>query len=408
MWFYIKLAWRNVFRNKRRTVIASTAIGIGLASLIFVDGLIIGMKDSMIRSATGSFLGEAQIHAEDYRQTREVEKTIHQPGEVQGELQQAREVENFTPRVMSYAMITSAANVRSVQMVGVEPERESGVSKIDDAVQEGTFFGEDNPRDVLIGSELAEILEVSLGDRVVITVSQAESGDLSQEMFRISGMFHFNAQEMDKGMIFVRLGKAQEMLNLGDGIHEIAVQFHNIQDSMDPELPFWERFSRRGNEAASWTELLPQLKAVFEMTAISRWVMFVLLASVVVFGIINTLFMSLYERLFEFGVLRAVGTRSGGVFRLMILEAGALGIISAGIGIVLGLIVTAVLAHTGIDYRGIEFAGSTIHELIYPVLNVHQFIFYPLGVIAFTALVGVYPAFTAARMSITEAMRRSL
>ncbi len=408
MWFYIKLAWRNVFRNKRRTVIASTAIGIGLASLIFVDGLIIGMKDSMIRSATGSFLGEAQIHAEDYRQTREVEKTIHQPGEVQGELQQAREVENFTPRVMSYAMITSAANVRSVQMVGVEPERESGVSKIDDAVQEGTFFGEDNPRDVLIGSELAEILEVSLGDRVVITVSQAESGDLSQEMFRISGMFHFNAQEMDKGMIFVRLGKAQEMLNLGDGIHEIAVQFHNIQDSMDPELPFWERFSRRGNEAASWTELLPQLKAVFEMTAISRWVMFVLLASVVVFGIINTLFMSLYERLFEFGVLRAVGTRSGGVLRLMILEAGALGIISAGIGIVLGLIVTAVLAHTGIDYRGIEFAGSTIHELIYPVLNVHQFIFYPLGVIAFTALVGVYPAFTAARMSITEAMRRSL
>ncbi|MFO7865730.1 MAG: FtsX-like permease family protein [Candidatus Aminicenantes bacterium] len=408
MWFYIKLAWRNVFRNKRRTVIASTAIGIGLASLIFVDGLIIGMKDSMIRSATGSFLGEAQIHAEDYRQTREVEKTIHQPGEVQGELQQAREVENFTPRVMSYAMITSAANVRSVQMVGVEPERESGVSKIDDAVQEGTFFGEDNPRDVLIGSELAEILEVSLGDRVVITVSQAESGDLSQEMFRISGTFHFNAQEMDKGMIFVRLGKAQEMLNLGDGIHEIAVQFHNIQDSMDPELPFWERFSRRGNEAASWTELLPQLKAVFEMTAISRWVMFVLIASVVVFGIINTLFMSLYERLFEFGVLRAVGTRSGGVLRLMILEAGALGIISAGIGIVLGLIVTAVLAHTGIDYRGIEFAGSTIHELIYPVLNVHQFIFYPLGVIAFTALVGVYPAFTAARMSITEAMRRSL
>ncbi|MFW6136526.1 MAG: ABC transporter permease [Candidatus Aminicenantaceae bacterium] len=408
MWFYVKLAWRNVFRNKRRTVIASTAIGIGLASLIFVDGLIIGMKDSMIRSATGSFLGEAQIHAEGYRQTREVEKTIHQPGEVQGELQQAGMVENFTPRVMSYAMITSAANVRSVQMVGVEPESESGVSKIDDAVQEGTFFGEDSPRDVLIGSELAEILEVSLGDRVVITVSQAESGDLSQEMFRISGMFHFNAQEMDKGMIFVRLGKAQEMLNLDGGIHEIAVQFHNIQDSMDPELPFWERFSSRGNQAASWTELLPQLKAVFEMTAISRWVMFVLIASVVVFGIINTLFMSLYERLFEFGVLRAVGTRSGGVLRLMILEAGALGIISAGIGIVLGLVVTAVLAHTGIDYRGIEFAGSTIHELIYPVLNVHQFIFYPLGVIAFTALVGVYPAFTAARMSITEAMRRSL
>lgn len=408
MWFYIKLAWRNVFRNKRRTIIASTAIGIGLASLIFVDGLLIGMKDSMIRSATSSFLGEAQIHSEGYRQTREVDETINQAGKVINKLRQAPEVKYFAPRAMSYAMITSAANVRSVQMVGVEPQREKNISKIDEAVREGTFFEESDPRDVLIGEELAEILEVSLGDRMVITVSQAESGDLSQEMFRISGLFHFNTQEMDKGMIFIQLDKAQEMLNIVDGIHEIAVQFQNIQDSMKPGLPFWERFSQWGNEAVSWTEVLPQMNAVFEMTAISRFVMFILIAAVVVFGIINTLFMSMYERLFEFGVLRAVGTRSGGVLRLMIFESGALGIISAGIGIVLGLAVTALLAHTGIDYRGIEFAGSTIQELIYPVLNVYQFIFYPLGIIVFTSLIGLYPALTAARMSITEAMRRSM
>jgi ABC-type lipoprotein release transport system permease subunit len=408
MWFYIKLAWRNVFRNKRRTIIASIAIGIGLAALIFVDGLLIGMKDSMIRSATSSFLGEAQIHLEGYRQTREVNETINQLEKIKNELEKAQVVKNFAPRAMSYAMITSAANVRSVQLVGVKPQSEKYLSKIDEAIREGSFFESDNPRDVLIGSELAEILEVGLGDRVVITVSQAESGDLSQEMFRISGLFHFNTQEMDKGMIFIRLDKAQEMLNIGDGIHEIAVQFQNIQDSMNPELPFWGRFSQWGNEAASWAEVLPQLNAVFEMTAISRFVMFILIASVVVFGIINTLFMSLYERLFEFGVLRAVGTRPGGVLRLMIFEAGALGIISAGIGIVLGLAVTGILAHTGIDYRGIEFAGSTIRELIYPVLNIYQFIFYPLGIIAFTSLVGLYPAITAARMSITDAMRRSL
>ncbi len=408
MWFYIKLAWRNVFRNKRRTIIAGIAIGIGLAALIFVDGLLIGMKDSMIRSATSSFLGEAQIHLEGYRQTREVNETINQLEKVKNELEKAQVVKNFTPRAMSYAMITSAANVRSVQLVGVKPQSEKNLSKIDEAIQEGSFFENDNPRDVLIGSELAEILEVGLGDRVVITVSQAESGDLSQEMFRISGLFHFNTQDMDKGMIFIRLDKAQEMLNIGAGIHEMAVQFQNIQDSMNLELRFWERFSQWGNEAASWAEVLPQLNAVFEMTAISRFVMFILIAFVVVFGIINTLFMSLYERLFEFGVLRAVGTRPGGVLRLMIFEAGALGIISAGIGIVLGLAVTGILAHTGIDYRGIEFAGSTIRELIYPVINIYQFIFYPLGIIAFTSLVGLYPAVTAARMSITDAMRRSL
>jgi hypothetical protein len=96
-----------------------------------------------------------------------------------------------------------------------------------------------------------------------------EKGELAREMFRVSGLFHFNTQGMDKGMIFIRLGKAQDMLNIADGFHEIAVQFQNIQDSMEPGLFFWKRFSRWGNEAVSWTEVLPQLKAVFEMTAIS-------------------------------------------------------------------------------------------------------------------------------------------
>jgi ABC-type lipoprotein release transport system permease subunit len=127
-------------------------------------------------------------------------------------------------------MITSAANVRSVQMIGVQPQKEKFVSKIDEAVQEGTFFQEDNPRSILIGKELAEILEVDLGDRVVVTVSQAKSGNLSQEMFRISGIFTFNAQEMDKGMVFVGLKKAQEMMNLDGGIHEIVVHFAFDED----------------------------------------------------------------------------------------------------------------------------------------------------------------------------------
>jgi len=408
MWFTIKLAWRNIFRNKRRTIIASTAIGIGLASLIFVDALLIGMKESMIRSATSSFLGQAQIHLKEYRRTREVDETIRKPEQMMKELSEEPSVENFAPRAMSYAMITSAANVRSVQMVGVQPQSEKHISKIDEAIQKGSFFQEKNPRNILIGKELAEILEVGLGERVVVTVSQAETGDLSQEMFRISGIFFFNSAEMDKGMVFVRLGKAQKMLNINGNIHEIAIQFRNIQTSLQPNLSFWDRFSKWGNQAVSWTGILPQLKAVFDMTAISRLVMFIIIASVVVFGIINTLFMSLYERLFEFGVLRAVGTRSGGIRGMMIAEAGALGIISAGIGIMIGLGLNLLLAHTGIDYRGIELAGSTFRELIYPVLKVYQFIYYPLGVIAFTSLVGIYPALHASRMSITEAMRRSL
>jgi ABC-type antimicrobial peptide transport system permease subunit len=136
--------------------------------------------------------------------------------------------------------------------------------------------------------------------------------------------------------------------------------------------------------------------------------MALILMVVVIFGIINTLFMSLYERLFEFGVLRAVGTRPGGVLKLMLFESGALGVISTVVGVILSLIVCGVFSKTGIDYRGLEFAGSTISEVLYPVMTWWQYVIYPLGLIGFVLLVGFYPAVVAARMKIVEAMRKSL
>jgi ABC-type antimicrobial peptide transport system permease subunit len=144
------------------------------------------------------------------------------------------------------------------------------------------------------------------------------------------------------------------------------------------------------------------------MTGSFRAILAFLLIIVVIFGIINTLFMSLYERLFEFGVLRAVGTRPWGVFKLMLAESGSLGIISAVIGVVISLILTGIISKTGIDYRGLEFAGTTFQDLLYPVMKVYQFIVYPIGLFLFTLLVGLYPATVASRMSITDAIRRSL
>ena len=408
MWFYIKLAWRNVLRNKRRTIIAGIAIGIGLACLIFYDGLIIGMEDVAIRSATDSFIGEAQIHREGFQSSRDTVLTINQSKEVFKELEADPLVKDYCSRTLAMGMITSPANVNSVMLVGIDPQRERTISKIDDAIKEGNFFSEANPRDIVIGSKLAEILEIGLGDRLVATVSTAHSGDLSQEMFRVSGIYHFSIADMDQGLAFIRLPIAQQMLGLGDQVHEIAIKFNQLKYASQKDIPFWKTFSRHGNEAISWEELLPQLKNIFEMTGTFRYVMAFLLIIVVIFGIINTLFMSLYERLFEFGVLRAVGTRPWGIFKLMLAESGSLGIISAVIGIVISLILTGLVAKTGIDYRGIEFAGTTFNDLLYPVMKIYQFIVYPAGLFVFTLLVGIYPAIVASRMSITDAIRRSL
>ena len=407
MWWIIsKLAWKNTFRNKRRTLIAGTAIGIGLAALIFMDALWIGMERNMIATATGSFLGEGQIHREGFRDTQEIEVTINQLSDVVSRLEQEEIVAHFTLRTLALGLISSSANVSAITLVGVQPSTEKHLSQFDDAITQGAYFEGDNARDIVIGHKLAELLEVGVGARVVVTVAQMGTGDLAQEMFRVSGIYHFAGDEMGS-MAVVRLEKAQQMLGLGDAVHEIAIKFTDSAYGQDKRLPFWARYSQHGNEAVGWTRILPQLEAIFKMTAFSRYIMVVILFGVVVFGIVNTLFMSLYERMFEFGVLRAIGTRPFGMARLILFEAGALAVLSIALGIILGLAVTGIFTKIGIDYTGIEFAGVTVQELIIPVMNLQQYIFYPAWVFVFTLTTGLYPARYAAKMSPADAMRRS-
>ena len=403
----VKLAWRNIFRNKRRTFIAATAIGIGLTALIFIDAFMIGMEETMIRTATASFLGDAQIHREGFRDVQEVSLTVQALDSVTESLAKEEIVAHFTQRTLAASMITSPANVSAINLVGIHPSTEKFLSLIDDAITKGVYFESDNSRDIVIGAKLAEILEIELGDRVVVTVAQAGTGELSQEMFRISGIYHFADEAMNSGMAFVRIEKAQEMLAIGKDVHEIAIKFTSIAFSQDTTLPFWDTYSQHGNEALSWTELMSQLTVVLEMTKYSKYIMGVILFGVVVFGIINTLFMSLYERMFEFGVLRAVGTRPFGMARVILFEAGALAIVSIGLGAILGFVLTAVLAHVGIDYTGIEMMGVTMQEFIYPVLEIQQFIIYPIWVFIFTIIAGLYPARHVAKMAPVDAMRRS-
>jgi len=404
---FLKLAVRNLFRNKRRTLIAGTAIGIGLASLIFTDALIIGMEKNMIASATESFMGEAQIHRNGFRESLEVEKTIANKNNLVNRLENEKIVERFTQRTISFAMITSPANLSSVTMVGINPQTELHLSQIDEAITAGSYFTGHNQRDIVIGSKLAEILEVELGSRVVLTVAQAHSGDLSQEMFRISGIYYLNIKEMDRGMVFVRLNKAQEMLGLDDEIHQIALRFTRSEYARDRSLSFWGEYSQGDNQALSWIQLMPELELAFQFSHFSTFFVGLILFGVVALGIVNTLFMSLHERMFEFGVLRAVGTRALAMTKLILFEAGALAVLSIILGSILGFLVTYIIAEIGIDYTGIEFSGVTFRKLLFPVLNLDQFIIYPLAVFLFTLMVGLYPAIFAARMSPSQAMRRS-
>lgn len=404
----IKLAWKNILRNKRRTIIAATAISIGLAVLIFVDAYMIGVKANMVKAATASFLGDAQIHRQGFRDEQEVTLTIQAVDTITRSLAKESIVQYFTRRTYASGMIRSAANMNSgIMLVGIFPGTERFLSQIDDAIIEGNYFQGNNVNDIVIGSKLAEILEVELGDKVPVTVSQAYGGEFSQVGFRISGIFKFADEGMNSSMVFVRINKAQEMLGIGNDVHEIAIKFTSTEYSLDKELPFWDTYNIHDNEIVSWIDILPQINTLFQISEYSKFIMGFILFIVVAFGIINTLFMSLYERMFEFGVLRAVGTRPFGMARLIIFEAGALAVVSIVLGVILGSIITGLLAHFGINFTGIEMMGVTIQEYIYPVFTVEQFIMYPISVFMFTIIAGLYPAWHVARMSPVDAMRQS-
>jgi lipoprotein-releasing system permease protein len=325
-----------MLRNKRRSFIAGSAIGIGLAALIYVDALMLGMERNMIDSATSTFLGQGRIQRKGFQDTQQADLTINRLDQVMSGLQKEPLLKRFTPRVLSFAMVSSPSNLSSVQLVGIDPESEKAVSEIDEAITKGSYFNGKDERDIVIGDKLAKTLKAELGDRLVVTVSQAGTGDLSQDLFRVSGIFHLNVSEMDGGMALVRLEKAQAMLGIGKGIHEIALVFADPRSGGDPDLLFWKNYSEFGNEAEGWPSIMPQLKAAFELARFSTYLTGLILFGVVALGIINTLFMSLHERMFEFGVLRAIGTRPWGVVRLVACEAGALAVVSIVMGCILG------------------------------------------------------------------------
>lgn len=402
----LKMAIRNIFRNKRRTFLAALAISFGLTALIFVDALQMGMVENMVKSATSTYMGEAQIHKDGFTKTMEVEKTIVNGEKYLEKLKKESVIDGIAPRVKSIGMITSPANVHSVLLTGIDPEQEKTVSKINKAVVEGEYMKVDDERALIIGYKVAEILEVGLGDKVVVTVAQAETGEMAQEMFRVSGITRFGIREFDRNFGFIPLKKAQKMLGLEGKLHEIAVTFKNLKMATDPKVRIWDSYNLEGNKFQNWKDLMPEMNAMLEMMGSSMFIIAFILFLLVAGVIINTLFMSLFERMFEFGVIKAIGMKRFKTAMLIVLEAGALAVMAAVIGSILSIAVTGLTAYIGLDFTGTEFVSVGITELIYPKATIQQYTVFPLALIGFTMLVGCYPAIHAARIQPAEAMKK--
>lgn len=402
----VKFAWKIIWRNFRRTVITGLAVGFGLGALIFTEALMQGMSIHMIQTSTESWMGDAQIHRDGFLDTRNINLTISNADSILAMLNKDSTVTSCTSRILSPASVTSTTELKPVTLIGVDSETDPDVTMLEAAVTEGSYLS-GNSTELIIGYKLALDLNAGLGDVIVITVAQAGSG-LSSSMFFVSGICHFGSDNLDRYSAFANLTAAGRMLGIQGEIHEIAVKFPQSEMGADTSLGFWNRFSVFGNNAVGWPELAPQVNSMLNMVDMSMAIMAAILFGLVFFGIINSLFMSVYERMYEFGVMKAVGTRTGTISIMVILEAFWIAVISTVIGIAIGLLIVWITSRTGISFGEIEVSGITFDKPLYPVLRLSRLWLYPFFTLILTTASGIYPGIHAGRLNPAEAMRKSL
>lgn len=403
----IKMAWRNILRNKRRTIVSALALSMGLAAMIFLDAFMNGMLINMVNSGTSTFPGEAQIHRKGFKETLEVEKFINNSKNTVSDLKEEESIKNISPRVRAFGMISSAADMHSVVINGVYPNKEKKLSKINNAVIEGDFLKKDDERSIIIGSKTADILDVGLEERIVVTVAQVGTGEMSQEMFRVKGIFKTGIRKLDSNVVLIPMKRAQSMIALENSYHEIAVSFKDFDTSWDDENPLWEKYSKNGNLFRNWKKLMPELEAMLEMSAYMKYVVGIILFLLVAGVIINTMFMTIYERIFEFGVIKAIGEKPFKLGSLIVLESGFIAFLASVVGIVFGLILQVIFTKFEVyDFSGSEFVSVTITEKINPLMTLEQYTVFPLVLIIFTMIIGVYPAIHAAKINPSEAIKK--
>ena len=400
------LAKRSIFSNSRRTLLTVLLISCSLAAILFTDAFVRGMVNTMVKISTQTFLGEGQIHQKGFLAANDIDLYIKDPARLFQQLDDIEAIQAYAPRVLTGAMTSSSENVASAIVYGVDAVKEAKVSKLKLAMTQGNYLsGIDG--EIILGEQLADLLEISLGDRLVITVSEAHGGDLSQALFRVSGLFSFNERTMDTGMAFINLSQGQSLLNIS-GVHEVALRLQHLEQAEDKDLAFWQILNNDEIETLSWQALIPQLSSMFAMTEYSTLIVSIIMYILVCLGLINTMFMSIFERQTEFGILLAIGTRSKQLFYQIMLEGFFIGLLSVVVGLFLAFIFCYWGAIVGIDYSAIEMSGMTLNEPIYLVLDATSFALMGSATLAVTLIACIYPALHAAGLQPSFAMRKTL
>ncbi len=401
-----QIAWRNIWRNPRRTSVILIAVIIGVWSMICTAALMRGIVGGMVQNGIDTLTGHMQIHDHRYPDDPVIDYRITDLQTLQAKLEQHLPEDSlWTSRVRVNAVASNARHSTGAALVGIEPIQEARMSFIGAAVTRGRYLDESDTNAILIGKALAEQFETRIGKKIIL-MSRDVEGDIASRAFRIVGLFQAEMEATEKSYVFVPIRTAQKMLKIGTTVSEIAVILPEADLSEPTVAQIQDEIDEVKLVARSWQQILPLVKAILKLYDTFIFVWFLVIFVAMGFGIVNTTLMSVFERMREFGLLKALGMRPRRIITGILTESSFILLLGMVMGTLLGIGTNWGLSFGGIDLselaQGVEYAGMA--RVIYPVTLVKDILAANLVVLLLGLIVSLYPAFNAARFTPVEAL----
>ncbi len=407
----VQMAFRNLTRNTRRSLLTVAAIAVGLAVMIFTITFATGSYDAMTRQGISQLAGHVVVQAPGYQQDREPTLVVTRADEVAAALQRAFPGAVITRRIQLAGLLMSSSSSVGAAVEGVDPLAERKVNDLADKLVEGEWLGAEDTRGALIGRGMADQLDVGPGDKIVFMGQQKGQPEMQSRLFRVRGIFATGSAEADGFLALVHLDAARELLTAPDAANQVAVHLPDASLA-DAAVPLARAAIGRDDvEVLHWKQAIPELYAMIQVDKESTDVLMSVIGFIVALGVLNTVLMSVLERTREFGVLMAVGMTRRGVAGLVLLEGLALGVVGVLAGIALGFAPSWYIVHHGIDLTGMlgaetmDSGGVSISAVIHGAWDVPRLAKYAAAALLFATLAAAWPAWRVSRLQPVDAMR---
>ncbi|WP_431787161.1 ABC transporter permease [Vibrio harveyi] len=393
----VKLAWRNLWRNKLRTSIMLGAMVFGLMGVVAMMGFMNGLVDSMIKNAISWQTSHLQIQQKSYLVNPELKDVIPDAEKISKVLTSNREVKAISERFLADGMIASARSTRGIRINGVNIEQEQNITPLSKHIVDGEWLSEEGRNPILVSSKIAERLKLRVGSKVVLTLSDV-NGEVAGAAFRVRGIFKTPSTGFDDGNVYVRKVDLEKVAGLS-GTHEIAILLTSNNDAeLKQLLAFTHSIlppeSQDLLSVRPWQEIQPLLSTMMSTMDVSNQVMLVVFVLAMTLGIINIMLMSVFERTREFGVLMAVGMQKHKIRLLIVFETLFLGLSGCALGLLGSAIMLKVLSVTGLSLASMaEGLGAYgVDTLLYPRVSIAEYQMIIVAIFVASFIAALYPA----------------